>query len=34
MNQDDLSEWLRSLTANQVGYARTGSNPVVVVVVV
>ena len=28
---DDLSERLRSLTANQVGIARAGSNPAVIV---
>ena len=26
-----MSEWLRSLTANQVGIARAGSNPAVIV---
>ena len=27
---DDLAEWLRRWTANPLGYARAGSNPVVV----
>lgn len=27
---DNMSEWLRSLTRNQMGFARVGSNPAVV----
>ena len=27
---DNVSEWLRSMTRNHMGFARTGSNPVVV----
>tara|TARA_B100000963_G_C22633251_1_gene676121 strand:- start:1017 stop:1142 length:126 start_codon:yes stop_codon:yes gene_type:complete len=29
---DNLPEWLMGTTRNRLGYARTGSNPVVVVI--
>lgn len=30
IDTDNMSEWLRSLTRNQMGFARVGSNPAVV----